>query len=53
MEMNSFYLSRVLGSKVFTKDREILGKIKDIGVINKLKNPRVEAIKVPCSLLNI
>lgn len=55
MEMNSFYLSRVLGSKVFTKDREILGKIKDIGVINKLKNPRVEAIKVKTSkgILNL
>jgi flagellar motility protein MotE (MotC chaperone)/sporulation protein YlmC with PRC-barrel domain len=55
MEMNSFYLSRVLGSKVFTKDKEFLGKIKDLGVINKLKNPKVEAIKVKTSrgILNL
>ncbi len=46
MEMNSFYLSRILGSKVFTEDSRFFGKIKDIGVINRLKNPRVEAAKV-------
>lgn len=46
MEMNSFYLSRVLGSKVFTEDREYLGKIKDFGILNKLKNPKIEIIKV-------
>ena len=49
MEMNSFYLSRVLGSKVFTKDREYLGKIQDLGVENELKNPRIKAIKVKTS----
>ena len=49
MEMNSFYLSRVLGSKVFTKDREYLGKIQDLGVKNELKNPQIKVIKVKMS----
>lgn len=46
MEMNSFYLSRVLGRKVLTKDRKVIGKVKDLGIRNKLKTPRVEAIKI-------
>lgn len=46
MEMNSFYLSRVLGRKVYTKDGSFFGKIKDLGVTNKIKNPKIEAIRV-------
>ncbi len=49
MEMNSFYLSRVLGSKVFTKNREYLGRIQDFGVENELKNPKIKVIKVKMS----
>ena len=49
MEMNGFYLSRILGGKVFTKDSKFFGKIKDIGVVNKLKNPIVKAVKVKTS----
>lgn len=46
MEMNSFYLSRILGRKVLSKDRTYLGKIKDLGIVNELKSPRVEVIKL-------
>ena len=46
MEMSSFYLSRILGRKVVTKDGTFVGKIKDLGIIGELKTPRVEAIKV-------
>jgi CBS domain-containing protein len=46
MEINSFYLSRVLGRKVFTADRKIVGKIKDLGIRSNLKTPRVEVIKI-------
>lgn len=49
MEMNSFYLSRVLGRKILTKDRKIIGKVKDLGITNQLKTPKVEAIKVKTS----
>ena len=46
MEMNSFYLSRVLGRKILTKDRKVVGKVKDLGIRNQLKTPKVEAIRV-------
>lgn len=46
MEMHSFYLSRVLGGKVFSANNEFLGRIKDLGVTNKVRNPKVIAIKV-------
>ncbi len=49
MEMSSFYLSRILGRKVVTKDGTFVGKIKDLGIIEELKTPRVEAIKVKTS----
>ncbi|AJA50107.1 magnesium transporter MgtE [Clostridium pasteurianum DSM 525 = ATCC 6013] len=49
MEMNSFYLSRVLGRKVFTEDRMLVGKVKDLGIKNTIKSPRVEVIKVKTS----
>ena len=49
MEMNSFYLSRVLGRKILTRDRKVVGKVKDLGIRNQLKTPRVEAIKVKTS----
>jgi sporulation protein YlmC with PRC-barrel domain len=54
MEMNSFYLSRVLGSKVFIKDNNFIGNIKDFGVINTLKNPKIEAVKIktPRGIIN-
>lgn len=46
MEMSSFYFSRILGRKVFSKDGEFIGKIKDLGIIDELKSPRVEIVKV-------
>lgn len=46
MVMNSFYLSRILGNKIYTKDHEVIGRIKDFAVNNDLKNPLVIGIKV-------
>lgn len=46
MVMNSFYLSRILGNKIYTIDHKVIGKIKDFAVNNDLKNPKVIGIKV-------
>jgi magnesium transporter len=46
MVMNSFYLSRILGNKIYTSDHQIIGKIKDFAVNNDLKNPLVIGVKV-------
>lgn len=46
MEMSSFYLSRILGRKIFTKDKRFIGKIKDLAIRDSLKTPKIEAIKV-------
>ena len=43
METNNFYLSRILGNKVYTPDMKVIGRIKDFGVINELKSPNVVA----------
>lgn len=46
MVMNSFYLSRILGNKIYTSDHQVIGKIKDFAVNNDIKNPKVIGIKI-------
>lgn len=46
MVMNSFYLSRILGNKIYTLEHNVIGKIKDFAVNNDLKNPKVIGVKV-------
>jgi magnesium transporter len=43
---NNFYLSRILGNKVYTSDMKVIGKLIDLGVINELKSPHVTTAKV-------
>jgi len=46
MVMNSFYLSRILGNKIYSSDHQVIGKIKDFAVNNDVKNPKVIGVKV-------
>ncbi|MFL0268490.1 magnesium transporter [Candidatus Clostridium radicumherbarum] len=46
MVMNSFYLSRILGNKIYTSDHQVIGRIKDFAVNNDIKNPKVIGVKV-------
>ncbi|MFL0246531.1 magnesium transporter MgtE N-terminal domain-containing protein [Candidatus Clostridium stratigraminis] len=46
MVMNSFYLSRILGNKIYSSDHQVIGRIKDFAVNNDIKNPKVIGIKV-------
>lgn len=32
---NNFYLSRILGNKVYTQDMKFIGRLTDLGVINE------------------
>jgi len=43
---NNFYLSRILGNKVYTVDMKVIGRLSDLGVINELKSPHVTTAKV-------
>ncbi|MBU3180173.1 magnesium transporter MgtE N-terminal domain-containing protein [Clostridium psychrophilum] len=43
---NNFYLSRILGNKVYTPDMKVIGKLSDLGVTNELKSPQVTTAKV-------
>ena len=43
---NNFYLSRILGNKVYTPDMKVIGKLSDLGVTNELKSPQVTTVKV-------
>jgi len=43
---NNFYLSRILGNKVYTPDMKIIGRLSDLGIINELKSPQVTTAKV-------
>ena len=43
---NNFYLSRILGNKVYTTDMKVVGKLNDLGVVNELKSPHVITAKV-------
>ena len=43
---NNFYLSRILGNKVYTPDMKVIGRLSDLGIINELKSPQVTTAKV-------
>ncbi|MBC8062038.1 MAG: magnesium transporter [Clostridiaceae bacterium] len=43
---NNFYLSRILGNKVYSPDMKVIGTLNDLGVINELKSPHVTTAKV-------
>jgi len=43
---NNFYLSRILGNKVFSSEMKVIGRLKDLGVVNELKSPHVTTAKV-------
>lgn len=45
-EVKTFYLSRVLGRKVFSSSNVVIGKVEDILVDVQSQKPQVEAIKV-------
>ena len=42
----SFYLSRVLGNKVYTGQKELVGKLVDIEITEDIKNPQVMSFKI-------
>ncbi|HEY5500665.1 MAG TPA: CBS domain-containing protein [Candidatus Humimicrobiaceae bacterium] len=41
MQFRSAYLSRILGNKIYTSNREVLGTLKDLAVDINFKNPKV------------
>ncbi|MBZ9635671.1 magnesium transporter MgtE N-terminal domain-containing protein [Clostridium sp. FP1] len=43
---NNFYLSRILGNKIYTPDMKVIGRLSDLGVVNELKSPHVTTAKV-------
>jgi len=43
---NNFYLSRILGNKVYSSEMKVIGRLKDLGVVNELKSPHVTTAKV-------
>ena len=49
MQMSSFYLSRILGNKLYTPEKKVIGKIKDFGVDTEFRNPKVVTVKVKTS----
>jgi sporulation protein YlmC with PRC-barrel domain len=46
MQFISFDLSRIINSKVFSHDYQIIGKLKDLAVTNDIRNPRVRAATI-------
>lgn len=42
----SFYLSRILGRKVYTQDKKMLGKLVDIEITEDIRDPQVMAFKL-------
>ncbi|WP_026485847.1 magnesium transporter [Caldanaerobius polysaccharolyticus] len=46
MPIMSLYLSRVLGNKIYSREREVLGKLLDIGVSSEIQHPIALAVKV-------
>ena len=42
----SFYLSRILGNKVYTEQKELVGKLVDIEITEDIKNPQVMSFKI-------
>jgi len=43
---NNFYLSRVLGNKIYSPEMKVIGRLQDLGVVNELKSPYVTTAKV-------
>lgn len=41
MQLKSVYLSRILGNKIYTENRELIGTLKDLAVDINFKNPKV------------
>lgn len=41
MNKNNFFFSRILGNKVYSPKMKVIGRLKDLGVINELKSPQV------------
>jgi magnesium transporter len=46
MQITSVYLSRFLGSKVYSENNEVVGILKDVGVSMDSRNPRAAAAKI-------
>jgi magnesium transporter len=46
MQYTSFYLSRIVNSQIFSKDYQIIGKLKDLAVATDSRNPKVVAAKI-------
>lgn len=42
----SFYLSRILGKKVYTENKEILGRLVDVEITEDIRDPQVMAFKL-------
>ncbi|HEY5560861.1 MAG TPA: CBS domain-containing protein [Clostridiaceae bacterium] len=49
MEMNSFYFSRILDNKIYDSEKNIIGRLKDLGIMNELRNPKVVVVKAKTS----
>ena len=41
MQLKSVYLSRMLGNKIYTANKKLLGTLKDLAVDINFKNPKV------------
>ena len=41
MQFSSVYLSRILGNKIYTPNKEVIGTLKDLAVDINFKNPKV------------
>ncbi|MGE5401906.1 MAG: magnesium transporter [Ignavibacteriales bacterium] len=46
MQFINFDFSRILNNNIFSKDYQIIGKLKDLAVTNDIRNPRVRAALV-------
>lgn len=46
MQITSIYLSRFLGSKVYSETNEVIGILKDVGVSMDSRNPKAAAAKI-------
>jgi len=46
MQFISFYLSRIVNSRIFSKDYQVIGKLKDLAVTTDSRNPKVVLAKI-------
>jgi magnesium transporter len=46
MDFTSIYLSRILNNKIYTEDKKIVGRLKDLGVSLESTNPKVMVAKI-------